>query len=144
MIFVGDCLEWLATLEDGSVDHAFADPPYSEHVHAKSMRAGGKGIRQDTKRRQVRRAPIARDLGFLPLTPELQRDVACELARVVRRWVLVFCNVELVSPWIYALQGAGLPLLGPRAAWPRLRADVRVGQAELLAAIHGRPTRERV
>lgn len=30
---LGDCVEFMRTLPDKSVDHVIADPPYSEHVH---------------------------------------------------------------------------------------------------------------
>lgn len=106
LIHVGECVEWLETLREASADHAIFDPPYSEHVHAKSMRGGSKTL--PNARGKKRRSPIGRDLGFAALTPALQLDVACEAARVVRRWVITFCNVELVSSWKFAMQGAGL------------------------------------
>lgn len=107
-IFAGDCLDWLAAMPDASADVTMADPPYSEHVHARSRSGNSKTLRNPNGSRSARKAPLSRDLGFASLTPTLQRDVACEMARVTRRWINVFCDVEQVSPWIYALQGAGL------------------------------------
>lgn len=103
----GDCLDpvtGLASLADKSVDVVITDPPYSEHVHTASRRGSmraepGKG-----------RAAISRsvDLGFAHLTPEVMAWTACELARLARRWVLVFCDVEGVHAWRAALGAAGL------------------------------------
>lgn len=110
MIHVGDCIEWLEGLPDASVDHCITDPPYSEHVHAKSLAAPLK-VRNATARKNIRPQPRKRDLGFVSLTPALQRDVALELARVVRRWVLIFCDPEAIGTWRYALAGAGLDVV---------------------------------
>lgn len=139
LIHVGDCLEWLATLGDDSVDHTITDAPYSEHVHAKSMRSSE---RTNHRRKQrVVKQPSKRELGFSSLTPALQRDVSCELARVTRRWVMVFANVELVSPWIFALQGAGLdyvrtmPWIKPNGA-PQLSGDRPAAAWECIVLAH--------
>lgn len=137
-VAASDCLDWLAELGDGEADHAFTDPPYSEHVHAKSLRSN---TRTSKAKRRARVEPKSRDLGFDALTPALQRDVACELARVVRRWVGVFCNVELVSPWIYALQGAGLdyvrtcPWIKPNSA-PQFSGDRPAAGWECIVLAH--------
>lgn len=127
MIHVGDCIPWLESLGDASVDVTIADPPYSEHVHAKSLTTKG----QDKKRR--RSDPIRRDLGFQPLTPSLRRDFAIEVARVTKRWVLIFSDEENIGAWRYDLQGAGLevirvcPWIKPNGA-PQMTGD-RPGSA---------------
>ncbi len=117
LIHMGDCVEWLEAFPDDSVDVTIMDPPYSKHVHEKSLRAPmGKAstraahatMRDQTARRKLRRAPIARDLGFDAMTPELQRNVAIEVARVTKRWVVVFCDPERISTWRFDLAGAGL------------------------------------
>jgi site-specific DNA-methyltransferase (adenine-specific) len=110
LMHVGNCIEWLEQLEDASVDHCITDPPYSEHVHAKSLSAPLK-VRNATKRKNVRPQPRKRDLGFTSLTPALQRDVAIELARITRRWVIVFCDPEAIGTWRFALAGAGLDVV---------------------------------
>lgn len=139
LIYPGDCLDWLAQMEDASADHSFTDPPYSEHVHAKSLRSNERTTHRHKKR--VAREPSKRELGFVALTPSLQRDVACELARVVRRWIGVFCNVELVSPWIFALQGAGLdyvrtvPWIKPNSA-PQFTGDRPSAAWECIVLAH--------
>jgi site-specific DNA-methyltransferase (adenine-specific) len=101
-----DCLGGggLETLGDDSIDVGILDPPYSEHVHAKSRRgltvthAGGK---QDEISER-------RDLGFEHITTDEMERTADHLARVVKRWSLVFCDVESVHLWRGALSSAGL------------------------------------
>lgn len=91
-IFHGDCLCVLPTL--GLVDHVITDPPYSAHVHGKSMRgaAGWKG-------------PISesRDLGFEALTLELMTAVAQWCGHFVPRWTAVFSDTESSHLWRDAL-----------------------------------------
>ena len=101
-IHTGDCVAWLRTLADKSVDVCIMDPPYSEHVHSKSMRSGSSKTR--TKGDGPRREKLAaRDLGFASLSPVLQRKVAAEVARVTKRWVLVFGDDQTLPTWRAAL-----------------------------------------
>lgn len=96
----GDCLNpaGLPSLPDESVDVCITDPPYSDHVHA-SQRSGTTATRQIF---------TTRELGFDHLTDEVRRGVARELARLVRRWVLVFTDIESSHLWREDLQAAGL------------------------------------
>jgi site-specific DNA-methyltransferase (adenine-specific) len=105
-VILADCLgpEGLATLPDKSVDHVITDPPYSEKVHTASRRGSmrpepGKGDAAFSR---------TRDLGFAHLTAEVRDGCAVQFARVVRRWVLVFCDVEGVDGWRRSLVSAGL------------------------------------
>lgn len=129
VIFVGDCLAWLRTLADDSADHTITDPPYGAHVHAKSMRATGDDDRRKRKPREgVGSIASRRELGFASITPELIDEVAFHVARVTKRWTLVFCNVEIAPAWWWALRGAGLeyvrtmPWIKPDAA-PQFTGD---------------------
>ena len=108
----GDCLDHfqgLPSLARKSVDVIICDPPYSEHVHSKSMR-GKKGVGQIAEKS---------DLGFAHLTQERMSEIASELARVTRRWVLVFCDVESSGPWARTLSAAGLDYVRT-GAWVKL------------------------
>ena len=91
-IYHGDCRMFLPQLSP--VDHVLTDPPYSEHVHGKSMRGadGWKGDISET-----------RDLGFDALTPQLLGRVARWCSWNVRRWVGVFSDVESTHLWREAL-----------------------------------------
>jgi site-specific DNA-methyltransferase (adenine-specific) len=105
-VLSGDCLEGMASLADGSVDHIITDPPYSEHVHSKSRRGAidGRGEQKN------RRASISRvrDLGFKALDIDTMRACAEQFSRIARRWVIVFTNAEMIGEWRAALESAGL------------------------------------
>ncbi len=116
-IYTGDCTAVLPTLPDKSIDVVITDPPYSEHVHGKSRR--GTGQWHD-------RAPGAadkrvRDLGFVSLSPDLMAFCAGEFARLAKRWVLVFSDVEMAGDWRAALTAAGLDYVRT-GAWVKLNA----------------------
>jgi len=67
------------------------DPPYAPKVHSKAVSAGtgGAGVRK-------------RDLGFGHLTPALMLRLASYAAQV-RRWSVVFTDLESISTWIGAM-----------------------------------------
>lgn len=92
----GDCLPWLATLPDRSVDHVICDPPYEAEAHTKAKRQ----VVSVNGRRNIVRAPLS----FVAITPDLRLRVAAECARLARRWVIVFCQVEAVMLWVDALR----------------------------------------
>lgn len=106
-IYHGDCRVILPGLEQ--VDHAITDPPYSDHVHGKSMR-GANSYDDANYGSGEFRASFARkhDLGFEALTPELRTFCAEQFARLVRRWCLVFSDVESCHLWREDMQQAGL------------------------------------
>jgi site-specific DNA-methyltransferase (adenine-specific) len=94
----GDCIEVLKALPDGCIDVCITDPPYSEHVHAGQRRftlgAQKKGVNR-AARVQVKSTPLS----FAALDDKTRRAVAKELARLVKRWVLVFSDAEHVHLW---------------------------------------------
>jgi DNA modification methylase len=89
-IYTGNCLAWLRSLADKSVDVCIMDPPYSEHVHTRSLRSRKGGTKGPL---------VSRELGFAHIDPKLQRKVSAEVARVTRRWVLAFCTPEMLGGW---------------------------------------------
>jgi DNA modification methylase len=105
-VICADCLgpDGLASLPDKSVDHVITDPPYSEKVHS-SQRRGYIAHEEGTGRSTFNRAC---ELGFEAMTEDVMRGVAAHVARVARRWSLVFCDAELIAAWRSALGDAGL------------------------------------
>lgn len=104
VLHLGDCLDpatGLASLADGSVDHVICDPPYEAEAH--------------TLQRRVRRATAdggdrVLEVEALDFAPMLEADriaVAAQMARVARRWILVFCQAEAVAAWRDSLVAAG-------------------------------------
>jgi DNA modification methylase len=81
------------SLGEKSVDVIITDPPYTQHVHSKQRR----GLDEGTS-----------DLAFPPFTDSDVYRAAGVFARVVRRWVVVFCAIEDAGRWSNLLVGAGL------------------------------------
>lgn len=92
VLYHGDCRDLMAGLADKSVDHVITDPPYEAEAH--------------TLQRRVKRSEVAalEPLSFPPLTPELRTEYADAFARIARRWVLTFCQVEAAMSWRHALE----------------------------------------
>jgi len=83
---LGSCLDVLPTL--GPVDHVITDPPYETEAHTKQRRPKrGTGVL------------AVEPLSFPPLTENERRVSGAEFARLVRRWCLVFCQVEAAMKW---------------------------------------------
>lgn len=108
----GDCLAVLPMLPDRSVGHVITDPPYSDYVHAKGWRGATLGdARGDHAGGATSNGACfarARELGFDAITQEGRGAVARQAARLVRRWSLLFCDVESSGNWRTAVLGAGL------------------------------------
>jgi site-specific DNA-methyltransferase (adenine-specific) len=92
----GDCLRGMADLPDGSADVVITDPPYEAEAHTSHRlvaRAGGK----------LEVEPLT----FPPITEEQRAESARQMARLARRWILVFCQVEAAMKWRAALEAGG-------------------------------------
>lgn len=104
VIYNGDCRVVLPQLDAGTVDHVFTDPPYSSHVHANTKtNAGTCG---DSGGKEL-------ELGFDSLSEDMMAFVASEIRRLLRRWSLVFCDVESAHLWraaLCAVEGDTRPL----------------------------------
>jgi DNA modification methylase len=72
------------------------DPPYEAECHTSHRlvaRAGGK----------LEVEPLT----FPPITEEQRSESSRQMARLARRWILVFCQVEAAMKWRAALEAAG-------------------------------------
>lgn len=108
---IGSCLDpvsGLASLPDKSVDHVLTDPPYEAEAHSKGRRAKPAGWRQAEygggDGRSVEEAPLP----FAPIGEADRIAAAAQFARVARRWVIVFCQVEAAHRWADALVAGGI------------------------------------
>jgi site-specific DNA-methyltransferase (adenine-specific) len=90
----------MASLADGSVDHVITDPPYEAEAHTLQRRTPlGSGHGKST----VEDKP----LDFDPITQEAREASASQMARLARRWMLVFCQAEAVGLWRDSLVDSG-------------------------------------
>jgi len=92
----GDCLTGLASLDTGSIDVVITDPPYEAEAHTSERLVARTGGRLAVE-------PIA----FPPITEEQRAESSRQIARLARRWILVFCQVEAAMKWRAALEASG-------------------------------------
>jgi DNA modification methylase len=134
---LGDCVEGMAALPNKSVDHVICDPPYSEHVDGNSVR--GNGHRAGGKRKA---------LVFEPLTDRLRDLAAFEWARLARRWVLVFSDLESAHLWRHSLEQVGLEFVRTglwvkENATPQFTGDRPAAPAEAITIAHAMSPKRR-
>ena len=128
-LHLGDCIEGMRGLPDKSVDHVIADPPYSEHVHG--------NVRSNAGSPHAKSVPLR----FKALTEAERAVLAMQYARIVRRWVLIFCEAEGLGAWKNELEQAGLEWV--RAGFwvrpdsmPQVSADRPAAGAEIIVIAH--------
>src|SRR3954468_18398906 len=92
----GDCLAGMASLPDASIDVVITDPPYEAEAHTSQRIVARSGGRLEVE-------PIS----FPPITEEERVESSRQMARLARRWILVFCQVEGAMKWRAALEAAG-------------------------------------
>lgn len=96
-LVLGDCLPFLRSLPDKSVDHVICDPPYEAEAHTKGRRI------HNPRTGECRMAPLT----FDAMTSEGRASVAAEMARAASRWLVVFCQIEAAHLWRSALEAGG-------------------------------------
>jgi len=102
-LITGTCLDpkrGLPKMRANSVDHFITDPPYEEYTHENRMsllKKGGKGKAE----------PLDVQMGFAFITDEERLEVAREMVRVSKGWILVFCEDYAIKCWVDALIAAG-------------------------------------
>lgn len=137
-LYHGEAEDILPTLE--AVDHFIADPPYSEHVHGaeRSRRMQSANDRGGRYGADLRRNV---ELGFTHLTDELRDYLAAEAARLTRRWVLVFSDVEGAHHWAEAMEDHGLDYVRTgawikRGSTPQFSGDRPAAGHEAITICH--------
>jgi DNA modification methylase len=144
-LHLGDCIEGMRGLADDSVDVTITDPPYDEHTH-KAGRRGHTDYREGFSSNGAT-FNRARELGFDAITKPQMAATACELARLTKRWTLVFCSLEMIADWSAALVAAGLQYVRT-CVWhklgstPQFTGDRPAAAVEAIVLCH-RPGRKR-
>ncbi len=104
VIYHGDCREVLPLLH--GVDHVMTDPPYFKDVYLRGKAPSSKPGSGTPARLGVSLAKLA--AGDIGIVDELVAPVSAEIARLTRRWALVFSDVENCHVWRIELEEAGL------------------------------------
>jgi site-specific DNA-methyltransferase (adenine-specific) len=139
---LGDCLDpvtGLASLPDKSVDHVICDPPYEAEAHTLQRRT--KQYFRGPRRTGDLTTTAAKPLDFIAITQADRMASAGHMARLARRWIIVFCQAEAVGSWRETLV-AGAAVWKRSAIWvqpngqPQLTGD-RPGMGyESIACAH--------
>lgn len=93
----GDNREVLPTLPDGAIHHTISDPPFEAEAHTLQRRVKRDGGEMNNE-----------PLSFAALTEDDRRGASEQIARLTRRWAVVFCQVEAVNRWSQELVLAGM------------------------------------
>lgn len=101
VLMLGDCREVLPTL--GHVDHVLTDPPYEAEAHTLQRR-----VQHERGAGWAGRAVRVETLPFEPISAEERSVISREIARLVQRWALVFCQVEAAPLWRAECEASGL------------------------------------
>lgn len=141
-IFHGNCCELLSVLESLSIDHLISDPPYSDETHGKTWRS------KKMAEHGYQKVSAAHDgLGFDALDPLTRYTIGKEIARLVKRWALLFSDIEGVRDWMITLRQHQLEYVRT-CMWdkvdgtPQLTGDRPAVGAEAIVMGH-RPGRKR-
>ncbi len=103
----GDCIEGMRGLADDSVDVTITDPPYEAEAHTKGRRTKAPGWRTARARGLGEFVSAPTPIPFSEIGDVDREHVARNLARVTKRWILVFCQVEAAHLWSDALAANG-------------------------------------
>jgi len=132
----GDCARVLPFLSSLSIDHIITDPPYESECHKKSRRSHrGRG----GNRGRFSAFPIS----FDPISDELRTDIGREFARLARRWILIFCQIEGVPRWREAVDPLGV-LHRRTSVWikpdsaPQFTGDRPASGCEYIEMLHAK------
>jgi DNA modification methylase len=111
-IFRGDCRDVLPTLD--IVDHVLTDPPYARDVYQRlrspnTHKGSGTPARMGIRNHQYSSVSIEKlAAGAIGSINEMLSVVALEIARLTRRWALVFSDAESIQTWRGQLESAGM------------------------------------
>jgi DNA modification methylase len=87
----------MRTLADKSVDHVICDPPYSQSTHERTWVA-----------KAIGRPTVYDRIDFAAITDATARDAMWAFARVAKRWIVAFTDLENIDMWRKATLSAGL------------------------------------
>lgn len=99
-IICGDCLEVMQGIPDGAVDCVITDPPYESEAHTQQRRVKRGSHSRGVDDREAKNQPLS----FEPLSFETREISGREIARLCKKWAVVFCQCEASQLWRSALE----------------------------------------
>jgi site-specific DNA-methyltransferase (adenine-specific) len=90
-----------------AVDHIITDPPYEAEAHTLQRRCKGRNSPDGATfwgKREILNMP----LDFVAITDDDRKIFSFMAKKIVKRWVLVFCQIEALTIWRAHMQSAGL------------------------------------
>lgn len=100
-LFHGENADILPRMNRRSVDLVLTDPPYEAASHNPKRRVLGKGG-------QLKNAPVP----YAQITEELRKSSSRQMARIAKKWVVVFCQFEGAFLWRDLFEASGLARWG--------------------------------
>jgi site-specific DNA-methyltransferase (adenine-specific) len=100
----GDCLDVMRRIPDRSIDHVITDPPYEKQAHKTSRRSQ----RGPASLRKSGAGFVEFPIDFEAMDPATRWMCGKHFARLARRWVIVFCQLEGARRWRKAGKWYGL------------------------------------
>lgn len=105
-LYCGDCRDVLPHLQ--MVDHVITDPPYNRDIYTRMSRQCSLGI-SGAQRVTKNSGLVAMRAGAIGAVNELIGPISDSLGRLVKRWAVIFSDVESCHLWRSALlEDAGL------------------------------------
>ncbi len=102
-IYNANCLDVLPSLAPGSADLVLTDPPFEAEAHTLQRR-----VQHESGSGEYGRVVRVESLPFPPITSEVRKAAAGEMARIAARWALVFCQIEGAPLWRNEFESAGM------------------------------------
>lgn len=140
LLILGDCQDWLPRMAAHSIDHAIFDAQYDKEAHTEGRRLCAGSFKA---RAAGKDTTIIKPISYPPMTEEERTFVGGQVARVTRRWILAFCQVESAMKWRRAFEAGGAEYVRTGCwqktdAQPQLSGD-RPGQGwEAVVICHGK------
>lgn len=89
-LYLGDCLEFMRTMDAGSVDAVVTDPPYDEKTHNGAV----------TEREKTVQGGAGETVNTIDFDHMINHNsISSEFIRVSKSWSIVFCTFEDMGIW---------------------------------------------
>lgn len=107
VLHCGDSLLGMAGLPDKSVDHTICDPPFASEIYERCRKNPARHT-NSAGANTVSRGLIEMSRRKIGTADDIMVQAAEQIARVTRRWALVFCDAESVHLWRAQVEHSGM------------------------------------